>query len=549
MIAGVDEGNTYLPVPMLKLVAGLFFAFSLSVSWGQEEMSPFIEAWNDTTRATEDRLQTAKDLHIEFHQQYPDTVLFFLKEMRDLAERADVPLALYSAHNRIGSLLEQQGHLEEALTAFDQAEQVAIALGDSARLGTVYGNRGNVNVQRNEYVEATRHFNRSLELYEVAGDTARARRARMALGNVFMIIGHHELAMAQFEMVQKGIADEPDLGYFPGLLGLNMGWCAFELKDYDQASALYASALQTLEREEKGFFVAGCYANMAALSQALGAGDVALEQWKTAMELYRDLGARGDELSARLSMAELTLSADPAEALRMANEHRQELLALPGHEAKSQLYKLLYQAHKALGDEAMALRMHESFVLYDDSLQTEKQRLAVIRAAYEKEVEHELEAVKWEGEQERNRQEVEQLRTVLALMLGFVVVIGLLIAYIVNLRRGHARRRAQLMSEIEELHRTGGHTLILETPVLELDRNRLDQALGKALNDTDWNVLNILLDDPAMTNRSIAEKAHLSVDGIGSSLRRMYGYFNIKETKYKKMALLHAAMKVSSGRS
>ena len=174
MIAGVDEANTYLSAPILKLVAGLFFAFLISVSWGQEEMSPLIEAWNDTTRAAEDRLQTARYLHIEFHQQYPDTVLFFLKEMRELADRADDPLALYSAHNRIGSLLEQQGHLEEALSAFDEAEQVAIALGDSARLGSVYGNRGNVNVQRNEYVEATRHFNRSMELYEVAGDTARA---------------------------------------------------------------------------------------------------------------------------------------------------------------------------------------------------------------------------------------------------------------------------------------------------------------------------------------------------------------------------------------
>ena len=142
MIAGVDEANTYLSAPILKLVAGLFFAFLISVSWGQEEMSPLIEAWNDTTRAAEDRLQTAKDLHIEFHQQYPDTVLFYLKEMRELADRADDPLALYSAHNRIGSLLEQQGHLEEALSAFDEAEQVAIALGDSARLGSLRGGRG-----------------------------------------------------------------------------------------------------------------------------------------------------------------------------------------------------------------------------------------------------------------------------------------------------------------------------------------------------------------------------------------------------------------------
>ena len=39
-------------------------------------------------------------------------------------------------------------------------------------------------------------------------------------------------------------------------------------------------------------------------------------------------------------------------------------------------------------------------------------------------------------------------------------------------------------------------------------------------------------------NKEIAEEAFLSVDGIGSSLRRMYQSFKIQETKYKKMALL-----------
>ena len=104
----------------------------------------------------------------------------------------------------------------------------------------------------------------------------------------------------------------------------------------------------------------------------------------------------------------------------------------------------------------MALQMHESFVLYDDSLQFEKHRLAVIRAAYEKDVEHQLRAVQWKGEQEQSRQEVQQLKTVLALVLGFVAVIGLLVAYIVNIKRRHKDRREELMSEIEELHLTGG---------------------------------------------------------------------------------------------
>ena len=30
----------------------------------------------------------------------------------------------------------------------------------------------------------------------------------------------------------------------------------------------------------------------------------------------------------------------------------------------------------------------------------------------------------------------------------------------------------------------------------------------------------------------------MSIDGIGSSLRRMYEYFELKDTKYKKIALI-----------
>jgi DNA-binding CsgD family transcriptional regulator len=66
------------------------------------------------------------------------------------------------------------------------------------------------------------------------------------------------------------------------------------------------------------------------------------------------------------------------------------------------------------------------------------------------------------------------------------------------------------------------------------------------VNETDWNVLNILLKEPDISNKEIAEKAFMSVDGIGSSLRRMYLYFDIKESKYKKISLITEAIKMSS---
>ena len=84
-------------------------------------------------------------------------------------------------------------------------------------------------------------------------------------------------------------------------------------------------------------------------------------------------------------------------------------------------------------------------------------------------------------------------------------------------------------------------------PTLEsLNRDRIENSIGRSLNETDWNVLMILLDNPVATNKEIADRAFMSIDGIGSSLRRMYEYFEIKETKYKKVSLIHTAIKISN---
>ena len=80
----------------------------------------------------------------------------------------------------------------------------------------------------------------------------------------------------------------------------------------------------------------------------------------------------------------------------------------------------------------------------------------------------------------------------------------------------------------------------------QLNRKRIESHIDRKLNETNWKVLNILLGDPVITNKEIAEKAFMSVDGIGSSLRRMYEYFDIKETKYKKISLLLEVIKISN---
>ena len=86
---------------------------------------------------------------------------------------------------------------------------------------------------------------------------------------------------------------------------------------------------------------------------------------------------------------------------------------------------------------------------------------------------------------------------------------------------------------------------ILDSNKLELSKQKIDSHLNRVLNETDWRVLLILLDNPMVLNKEIAEKSNMSIDGIGSSLRRMYDYFEINQTKYKKVALIHKAVNIS----
>ena len=138
---------------------------------------------------------------------------------------------------------------------------------------------------------------------------------------------------------------------------------------------------------------------------------------------------------------------------------------------------------------------------------------------------------------------MSQLRLVLGLTLGFGLVVAMLVALILRMRTAQENKRQNLLDEIQLLKSSARH---MANPHFDsLDRERLEQSIGRTLNETDWKVLNLLLENPTITNVRLAECACLSVDGIGSSLRRMYGFFTVQETKYKKSALLHSAITLS----
>ena len=138
------------------------------------------------------------------------------------------------------------------------------------------------------------------------------------------------------------------------------------------------------------------------------------------------------------------------------------------------------------------------------------------------------------------------MRLVYSLILIAAIIILILFFYYRFQIKKNQIQQEYLLDEIERLKSVETSSILFTGNSFQLNRTSIERHIDKKLNETDWKVLNILLDDPVITNKEIAEKACMSVDGIGSSLRRMYEYFEIKETKYKKISLLLEAIKTSN---
>ena len=118
--------------------------------------------------------------------------------------------------------------------------------------------------------------------------------------------------------------------------------------------------------------------------------------------------------------------------------------------------------------------------------------------------------------------------------------------FFVNKRfQNHKQEQAVLLAEIENLKSKKNESTSLSTDGFKLDREKIEEKINKPINETDWKVMNILLEDPVISNKDIAQKAYMSVDGIGSSLRRMYQLFDIKDSRYMKISLLMELIKIS----
>jgi signal transduction histidine kinase len=318
-------------------------------------------------------------------------------------ELAYSSLNLYEAYNGpkkmvmsvvidIGSILDQQGKLPQALEYYYRGLAMAEALDDKFGLVRVLNNLGNFFGKKKEYEQALKNYSRGQQVAAELGNVMLSTYLLHNMGNIYLAQKNPEQAKQAF-LKSYRTRQANNLTCIMASDLASLGSCYLKLYQPDSANFYAEQALSISQ---------SCNNPQLIMRSKRLLGDVNL--------------ARGQA----------------AQAIPYFKEAEQQALAISATQELHEIKKQLYLSYKRLGRHAQSLTYLEEATAMQDSLQNDEntKKLAMLEAEYhfnqeKKELEYEKEKEQLGLQARIAEQETKQQASLLGLGLAGLLLIAL----------------------------------------------------------------------------------------------------------------------------
>jgi tetratricopeptide (TPR) repeat protein len=515
----------------------IFFFFLICYStlntYSQNNIDSLKSIWENSQKADSTRFNAINKFYENNSFEQPDSILKITNYHYKLAkERNSIIEMTYSLSQKYRAYYKK-GDIKKAMQTLEENVSLNKKLNDKKALTIIYSNMGNIYGEQGKYQEAVRYFNMTLAYFQENKIEKSEGAVLNNLGIIYFYMGNNDLALKHFKRALL-LYQKNKLEARAGTVQLAIGSVYFKQKKYKEAINKAEEAIKILLPFNDRYSLADCYFLLAQSYKELNNIDKAKFYLGNSIEIDDEFGNNSRIIERQSFKASLNFDTD----MNLATKQAEEVLKLVNEDTENELkvgiYNLLYKCYKKQNKVELSLAMHEKYAKYNDSLAKENYNLAIMEEAIQKEYKEKLHVNNSE-----NRKKTYGIIAFCTLLISFILI------YYRKTVLANRKKRKELLEEVSRLKTIGSAKIAASSNKFELNRDKIENFINQKLNETDWNVLNILLDNVVISNKEIAEKAFMSVDGIGSSLRRMYQYFEIKESKYKKISLLMEAIKYS----
>jgi tetratricopeptide (TPR) repeat protein len=536
--------NTLLKKSKILLILISSLSCSLSVA-SQIKKDSLKNIWVNQKKSDSLRFKALKEYYFKNTYSKPEEVILLTEYHYQLAQEKGSVREMASALNERSYAYYIKGNLTTSIEVLEQSINLWKRINEPKNLAIIQSNIGSIYIEQKKYLEAFNSFNASLKIIRELKLKTSEARILLQIGYIYSSLDELDLAMEYYDesltiCVAKKIVRENQIGN----IYLKKAEIYYKKNQYNQALEYSKNAISEFKNTTNKSALSECYILQAKANNKLFKKELALEHTNTALSINYELGNNSKIVETQILKSYLLLESNPMSAKNLAEETLNLIKLETSNEIKADLYRLLYQCYKSTNHLDEALSMIEKHTVFKDSFQLEKNKILIIKETIRSKYENKLKENKAINEKEIAKNEASQLRNIILIIILSVLTILIIISYNIFKNKKNKKRREELLNEIKLLKENRVKS-ILQPNEFELSKEKINRFINRELNETDWSVLNVLLENPLSLNQEIAKKVFKSIDGVGSSLRRMYEYFDIKETKYKKVSLILTAIKIS----
>ena len=536
---------------MDKKLKKIVLVFSLLMCWftmnSQTQKDSLKNIWNNTTISDSLRFKAIKDYYYKNTYAKPDAVITLTKYHYQLGKEKGVVKEMASALNERSYAHYIKGDLNRSIEVLKQSISLFEKINDTKNLVVIQSNLGSIYKEQKDYLKAFNSFNTSLKIIRELKLKTSEARILAQIGDIYNTLDELDLAMEYFDKslticVASKITKQNQIG----TIFLKKAEIYYKKQQYNQALEYSNKAIIEFNDTNNKNALSNCYMLLAKANKKLFEKDLSLTYTDKALAINYELDNNSKIIETQILKSYLLLDTKPAQARNLSEKSLQLLKPETSNKIKADLYKLLYECYKRSNQTNRALSMIEKHTVFKDSFQLEKNKILIIKETIKSEYEQKLKEKEAINEKENA---IVKLTYTYRIYFVISIIIVLVILFVYAFRMKNKKTRAELdslLAEINTLKRKEKLKLLVDASNFELSKEKIQISINRKLNKTDWSVLNVLLQNPEASNKDISEKVFLSIDGIGSSLRRMYQFFDLKQTKYKKVLLIKKAIEISN---
>jgi len=503
--------------------------------------------WTDVNKSDSIRFKSISEFYYINTYAQPDSIILLTKYHYNLAKQKNSTKQMASALNERSYAYYIKGDLNKSSEILKQSIELFKLINEPKNLAVIQSNLGFIYFEEKKYLEAFLSLNESLKFIKKENLKTSESRLLTKLGEIYSILDELDLAMNYFNQAESiCMATEVNKKNQLGSILENKAEVYYRLKNFKLAIDYSKKAIKEFNHSNNKYDIATCYLLMAKSYNQINDEIKSLENLEKSLQISYELNNNSKIINALLLKFNIIYNSNPLKALEGAENILKLITKQTSNETKAELYELLYKCYKYNNQTDLALLMIEEKSKCNDIIQLENNRIFIIKQTIKNDYQHQLEI---NNEIKNNEKDILKKTFTKGIIVAVVLMLIIFTLLIIRHRRKNLinmKSLENLLIEIDDLKSKEKLNLIIESKNYSLNKNKIESFINQKLNKTDWKVLNILLENPEITNKAISDLAFLSIDGIGSSLRRMYMYFNITETNYKKVVLIKRAIEISN---